>query len=1328
MSQFSFSLFLKKCTPCADKHRWRKLFGVSKGIFLLAILSAFLLNFGGAAELLAVGTTPDAPTGLTSTGSTVNSASMSWSHSGTNITGFKIYRNGSVIATEGANVRSYTDTGLSMGTTYSYYVTAINEVAGGGYPPVSGTTTYNTANTSSALVNYQILYVNADAGDSMSFSSCGAATGDTYLRLFYGGSEIASNDDACSTASEITLTAPSTGTYELHMGCYSSNSCSATVTYNVSNIVAHNTLLGRTLSYTADLLRNLWSLSKSAQAATYESTASGTINITTLASDVIAPTASLTDSVTGSSISSGATVYSNSFQPTVTVSDNVGVTSTTYCKSLSGSCTPNQTNYPASSPIIYDIGYLSINTSSPHAYICYYAQDAAGNRLPAAGSGCADFYRGIAAPSGLSATASGTSVTLTWNDNSIEEWGYQIYYSLNGGSYTYNSARSSSSAETSSTGSMSHTLTGLAEGVYKFQVVGYTGGVSPWSNESNQVTVSSTVAAPTNFVRSAYTGNTITFTWTDNSSDETGFQIANNTEFITGTVGANVTTYTTGTLNCGTSYSFTLKAVKNSIQSTGVNLTTSTRNCDITAPSCTFNPASGVNYSTYNYDVVMTAADPSGVASTAYCTSQSGNCIPTNGNSTNPKTINVNLPNTTICCQAVDSTDNSNTSAVICGNFKLRPTAPNTLDLTASYNGPVTVGWYDTATSETRFDIVRTGPTNASFQRASFSGTGYTSYVDNSCPVGGDYTYTVSACNVDGCSNSITGTVTKYNCDNTAPTGNVVFAGNVGTTNESSISTTINCSDAGSGCASWIIYGATSGCTGTPLAQGTGATGTVSVPLGTPSDTNKTVYAKVTDNVGLTTCASADILYDTTAPAGSLSINSGATTTTTAVVTLNLSCSDNSDNSNLLIYNNTKKHLSFFDKVLSWFGFSPEVQAAAAPGADGARGCRRYDVYNGSSCGVEASTTYGAAPTGGASANVNYTLPTPDGVKNVAVKYTDGAGNTSCATDSITLSTPDNTEPTTPGAPSCQTPNTGNFTCSWTASTDDSGIASYAVYSAGGVFQGSSVTTSYAFSSVVQGSYSYVVVAVDNSSNHNASTASSYSNTVVVDTVAPNLAGLSILGGKTSINYGSLAFVASGSDNSGGTGLSMVRIWKNSTCAGQADLTADYPLSAADTLTLDTTNEGSKDFSGKISDAAGNWSNCKSGSVDYDRTRPYIKSQSTNDSLGRASTTNNNVPVFRVTADDLGAGLDTTGASCEVTIPSLSAQPYPGNFNTSGVCVIDSIDNPKDPNTGKRKQINGTYSVKIINLKDKAGNVIPNNDPTAIVNFEVSNGAPSVTK
>lgn len=69
-------------------------------------------------------TIPAAPTGLAVTGTTTSSVSLSWTAPSGTVTSYSVYRNGSKVGTPAGT--SYTDSGLTASTSYTYTVTASN--------------------------------------------------------------------------------------------------------------------------------------------------------------------------------------------------------------------------------------------------------------------------------------------------------------------------------------------------------------------------------------------------------------------------------------------------------------------------------------------------------------------------------------------------------------------------------------------------------------------------------------------------------------------------------------------------------------------------------------------------------------------------------------------------------------------------------------------------------------------------------------------------------------------------------------------------------------------------------------------------------------------------------------------------------------------------------------------------------------------------------------------------------------------------------------------------------------------------------------------------
>jgi len=96
------------------------------------------------------GSVPAAPSGLTATAASSSRINLAWVDNATNETGYSVERstNGTtftVVATLGANVTTYANTGLTASTTYSYRVRATNSVGNSAYSNTATATTSATA-------------------------------------------------------------------------------------------------------------------------------------------------------------------------------------------------------------------------------------------------------------------------------------------------------------------------------------------------------------------------------------------------------------------------------------------------------------------------------------------------------------------------------------------------------------------------------------------------------------------------------------------------------------------------------------------------------------------------------------------------------------------------------------------------------------------------------------------------------------------------------------------------------------------------------------------------------------------------------------------------------------------------------------------------------------------------------------------------------------------------------------------------------------------------------------------------------------------------------
>lgn len=169
-----------------------------------------------------------------------------------------------------------------------------------------------------------------------------------------------------------------------------------------------------------------------------------------------------------------------------------------------------------------------------------------------------------AVPTGLSVPATTyitatTPVTLTWTDASHNETGFKVYRKVSAGSYAL--------LTTTGAGTTSYTNNlgaSPATGSYYYKITAVNAkGESAYSNEVTTNVIIPAPAAPSGLsaTKSQSTNFYANLSWTDNSSNETGFKIFQNGAQIT-TVGANVTTaqINLGTYPAAGTYTYTVKA------------------------------------------------------------------------------------------------------------------------------------------------------------------------------------------------------------------------------------------------------------------------------------------------------------------------------------------------------------------------------------------------------------------------------------------------------------------------------------------------------------------------------------------------------------------------------------------------------------------------------------------------------------------------------------------------------------------------------------------------------------------------------------------------
>ncbi|GKT07291.1 C1 family peptidase [Desulforhabdus sp. TSK] len=186
---------------------------------------------------------------------------------------------------------------------------------------------------------------------------------------------------------------------------------------------------------------------------------------------------------------------------------------------------------------------------------------------------------GPAAPSGLSATASSsTQINLSWVDNSSNESGFKIERCTGSGCTSF------SQIATVGAGVKTYNNSGLAGGAsYTYRVCAYnSSGNSKYSDAATAATpaVPTGPAAPSGLSATAFSSTQINLSWTDNSSNESGFKIerckgSGCTSFSQiATLGAGVRTYNNSGLAGGASYTYRVRAYNSSGNSNYSNTAT----------------------------------------------------------------------------------------------------------------------------------------------------------------------------------------------------------------------------------------------------------------------------------------------------------------------------------------------------------------------------------------------------------------------------------------------------------------------------------------------------------------------------------------------------------------------------------------------------------------------------------------------------------------------------------------------------------------------------------------------------------------------------------
>lgn len=334
-----------------------------------------------------------------------------------------------------------------------------------------------------------------------------------------------------------------------------------------------------------------------------------------------------------------------------------------------------------------------------------------------------------AAPTGLSGLPiSGTQVNLSWNDNADNEQGYEVQRSIDNVNFT--------SVGTTGAGMANLSASGLTMGTtYYFRVRAFNAsGNSGFSNVIS-VTTLAAPAAPASPSALATSSTAILVQWSDNSSNELGFNVyrastAGGPWTLIGSTGANQTSFPNSGLTDNTTYYYrvtSFNAVGESSPSSTVSATTP----------------------------LDTAAAPTGLVATALGSNQIS--LVWNDNATNEQNYHIEqstngidfTPAATVAMNA-SSFVVSGLAANVTYTFRVRASnnagfsgysntafaqtiavgTPSNLTATPGGNGTIVLTWNDNSSNEQGFQVEKSIDGGANFTVVTANtGQNATSYI-----------------------------------------------------------------------------------------------------------------------------------------------------------------------------------------------------------------------------------------------------------------------------------------------------------------------------------------------------------------------------------------------------------------------------------------------------------------------------------------------------------------------------------------------------------------------------------------------------------------------
>jgi hypothetical protein len=379
-----------------------------------------------------------------------------------------------------------------------------------------------------------------------------------------------------------------------------------------------------------------------------------------------------------------------------------------------------------------------------------------------------------AAPQALTATASSsTDVNLAWTDASVNETGFQIERSSTDGSGFV--VLITTTANT--TGYLDTHLTPNTAYVYRIKAVNAEGS-SAYTTEASVTTLVAPPSPPGALVAEASAAGQIDLTWTDDSSNELGFQIERSLTAGAGfallaVTSANVTSYSNTGLTAATSYYYRVKAV-NAGGSSAYSAEASATTLETPPAAPTALTATAVSSTQIHLAWMDASGNETGFEIERSLTTDS-DFIPIATTEANVLTYSdADLVAGTIYFYRIRAINDIGNSAYAVeasvATLPLPPAAPTTLEAVAESATQAHLTWDDQSSDETAFQLERSLKADSDFVLVATLAANVIAYSDATLNASTSYFYRVKAINAGGSSTySTEATVTTPNAPPPVP-------------------------------------------------------------------------------------------------------------------------------------------------------------------------------------------------------------------------------------------------------------------------------------------------------------------------------------------------------------------------------------------------------------------------------------------------------------------------------------------------------------------------------------------------------------------------------